>query len=143
MAAGFAGPVMRFSHTSICLWGPILGSEVQLQLWGQSTLSIGRSSGAKRRQEKKALRPYFPSNAKAADSWHNFGLAFDVVPLVNGKAVFDSPFWNRIGELGKQVGLTWGGDFQSFKDKPHFEFHPNLTLAQANQRRENNQNLLA
>ena len=83
------------------------------------------------------------TNAEPGKSWHNFGLAFDVVPLVNGKAVFDSPFWNRIGELGKQVGLTWGGDFHSFKDKPHFEFHPNLTLAQANQRRESNQNLLA
>ena len=83
------------------------------------------------------------TNAQAGNSWHNFGLAFDVVPLVNGKAIFDSPFWNRIGELGKQVGLFWGGDFKSFKDKPHFEFHPNLTLADANQWRENNQNLLA
>ncbi len=83
------------------------------------------------------------TNAEPGKSWHNFGLAFDVVPLVNGKAIWDSPFWNRIGELGKQVGLVWGGDFQSFKDKPHFEFHPNLTLAQANQRRESNQNLLA
>lgn len=75
--------------------------------------------------------------------WHNFGLAFDVVPFVNGKAVWDSPFWNRIGDLGKRVGLFWGGDFQSFKDNPHFEFHPDLTLAKANQRRESNQNLLA
>ena len=83
------------------------------------------------------------TNAKAGESWHNFGLAFDVVPLVNGKAVWDSPFWNRIGELGKQAGLVWGGDFQSFKDKPHFEFHPDLTLAEANRRRENSQNLLA
>ena len=82
------------------------------------------------------------TNAKAGESWHNFGLAFDVVPLVNGKAVWDSPFWNRIGELGKQAGLVWGGDFQSFKDKPHFEFHPDLTLAEANQRRESSQNLL-
>jgi len=70
-------------------------------------------------------------------------LAFDVVPLVDGKAVWDSPFWNRIGELGKQAGLVWGGDFQSFKVKPHFEFQPNLTLSEANQRRENNQNMLA
>jgi len=83
------------------------------------------------------------TNATAGESWHNFGLAFDVVPLVNGKAVWDSPFWNRIGALGKQVGLVWGGTFQSFKDKPHFEFHPNLTLADANQRRASNQNLLA
>jgi peptidoglycan L-alanyl-D-glutamate endopeptidase CwlK len=83
------------------------------------------------------------TNAKAGESWHNFGLAFDVVPLVNGKVVWDNPFWNRIGELGKQAGLVWGGDFKSFKDKPHFEFHPDLTLAEANQRRKNNQNLLA
>ena len=43
------------------------------------------------------------TNAKAGESWHNFGLAFDVVPLVNGKAIWDSPFWNRIGDLGKQA----------------------------------------
>ena len=83
------------------------------------------------------------TNATAGESWHNFGLAFDVVPLVNGKAVWDSPFWNRIRVLGKQVGLIWNGTFQSFKNKPHFEFHPNLTLADANQRRASNQNLLA
>lgn len=77
------------------------------------------------------------------ESWHNFGFAFDVVPLVNGKAIWDSPFWNRIGELGKRIGLVWGGDFQSFKDKPHFEFHPNGTLGEANQRQENDQNILA
>jgi len=83
------------------------------------------------------------TNAKGGESWHNFGLAFDVVPLVNGKAIWDSPFWSQIGELGKQIDLTWGGDFKSFKDKPHFEFHPNVTLAQANQRQANNQSLLA
>lgn len=83
------------------------------------------------------------TNAKPGQSWHNFGLAFDVVPLVNGKPIWDSPFWERIGALGKQVGLTWGGDFKSFKDTPHFEFHPNLTLAEANRRRESNEDLLA
>ena len=52
------------------------------------------------------------TNAKAGESWHNFSLAFDVVPLVNGKAVWNSPFWNRIGELGKQTGLVWGWRIQ-------------------------------
>jgi peptidoglycan L-alanyl-D-glutamate endopeptidase CwlK len=83
------------------------------------------------------------TNAKPGESWHNFGLAFDVVPLINGKAVWDSPFWERIGALGKQVDLVWGGDFRSFKDRPHFEFHPHLTLAEARHRREQNQDLLA
>jgi len=82
------------------------------------------------------------TNAEPGESWHNFGLAFDVVPLVNGKPIWDSPMWDRIGELGKRAGLIWGGDFRSFKDKPHFEFHPNLTLAEANQRRESGQRLL-
>lgn len=72
------------------------------------------------------------TNAKPGQSWHNFGLAFDVVPLVNGKAVWDRPFWKRIGDLGKQIGLIWGGDFKTFKDRPHFEYHPGLTLADAN-----------
>lgn len=83
------------------------------------------------------------TNAKPGESWHNFGLAFDVVPLINGKAVWNSPFWDHIGALGKQVDLAWGGDFKSFKDRPHFEFHPHVTLAEANRRRANNQDVLA
>jgi len=43
----------------------------------------------------------------------------------------------RLASLRGRGGLVWGGEFQSLKDKPHFEFHPNLTLAQAKQRREN------
>ena len=58
------------------------------------------------------------------------------------KADGDS-LWNCIGDLGKQAGLLWGGDFKTFKDKPHFEFHADLTLAEANQRRGSTQNLLA
>jgi peptidoglycan L-alanyl-D-glutamate endopeptidase CwlK len=83
------------------------------------------------------------TNARPGRSWHNFGLAFDVVPLINGKAIWNSPFWNKIGRLGEDVGLVWGGNFTSFKDRPHFEFHPHLTLAEANRRKEDNQNLLA
>jgi len=83
------------------------------------------------------------TNAKPGASWHNFGLAFDVVPLIAGKAVWNSPRWAEIGAMGKEVGLGWGGDFKSFKDLPHFEFHPDLTIALANQRRSNGEPLLA
>ncbi|MDI6781427.1 MAG: M15 family metallopeptidase [bacterium] len=71
------------------------------------------------------------TNAKPGQSWHNFGLAFDVVPVVNGKAVWDSYYWEEIGAVGKAQGMMWGGDFKSFKDYPHFEYHPGLTLAMA------------
>lgn len=76
------------------------------------------------------------TNAPPGSSWHNFGLAFDVAVLSpEGKATWpnDSTLWERIGQLGKASGLTWGGDFVSIKDRPHFEYHPGVTLADARQ----------
>lgn len=71
--------------------------------------------------------------ARPGTSWHNFGLAFDVAPLdQNGKPHWpnDWRLWMRLGELGESIGLTWGGRWKK-PDLPHFEYHPNITLAQA------------
>ena len=54
------------------------------------------------------------TNAKAGQSFHNYRLAFDVVPIVNGK-----PQWNdmrtfqKIGAIGKSIGLDWAGDWKT------------------------------
>lgn len=62
---------------------------------------------------------------------HGFGLAYDVVPVVNGQAVWDNDkLWAITGEEGKKLGLTWGGDWKSIVDKPHFEYTGGLTAAQ-------------
>jgi peptidoglycan L-alanyl-D-glutamate endopeptidase CwlK len=61
---------------------------------------------------------------------HGFGLAYDVVPVVKGNAVWnDNRLWNIIGEEGKKLGLTWGGDWKSIVDKPHFEYTGGLKAA--------------
>jgi peptidoglycan L-alanyl-D-glutamate endopeptidase CwlK len=61
---------------------------------------------------------------------HGFGLAYDVVPIVAGKAVWDDDrLWKIIGEEGKKLGLTWGGDWKSLVDKPHFEYTGGLKAA--------------
>lgn len=62
------------------------------------------------------------TNARAGSSYHNFGLAFDVVEIVNGSAIWDNPNWKEIGNLGKKYGFEWGGDWTGFVDKPHFQF---------------------
>lgn len=62
------------------------------------------------------------TNAKGGQSFHNFGLAIDVVEIKNGKALWNNPNWNKIGRIGKSVGFEWGGDWTSFKDKPHFQY---------------------
>ncbi len=74
------------------------------------------------------------TNAKPGTSWHNYGLAFDVAKFDNGKPEWpnDTGYWNRIGAIGQQVGLRWGGNsFGDFKDYPHFEYHPDLTINDA------------
>ena len=74
------------------------------------------------------------TNAKAGQSWHNWRLAFDVVPLRNGKPVWsttgdDGELWQRIGQIGKSCGLEWAGDWKTFKELPHFQYTGGLTLA--------------
>lgn len=67
------------------------------------------------------------TNAKGGDSYHNYGLAFDVVPIVNGVAQWGSKDWDKIGKLGESIGLRWGGRFKSIVDKPHFEIGPSIS----------------
>ncbi len=78
------------------------------------------------------------TGAKPGFSWHNYGLAFDVAPVDDRGEPYwpeDDAFWNPLGQLGRSLGLKWGGDFG---DRPHFEYHPgfNINAARAGQRPE-------
>ena len=74
------------------------------------------------------------TRAKAGQSWHNWRCALDVVPLVNGKAIWDDQaLWKQVGEIGKSCGLEWAGDWVTFKEYPHFQYTGGLTLAQLQQ----------
>ena len=50
------------------------------------------------------------------------GLAFDVCKNVKGQEYSDNAFWTAIGAIGKEMGFTWGGDWKSIVDKPHFQW---------------------
>ena len=74
------------------------------------------------------------TNARAGHSNHNFGTAWDI-GLFKGKAYLAaSPIYREIGIASRSLGLTWGGDFRSFPDTPHYEVPTGLTLAQMRQR---------
>lgn len=63
------------------------------------------------------------TNAGANLSYHNYGLAFDVVPeeyLPLKDWNPEGPLWDKLGEIGKALGLEWGGDWKK-KDRPHFQ----------------------
>lgn len=71
------------------------------------------------------------TNAKGGYSYHNFGLAFDFA-LMNpdGSICWEvNDKWKRVAQIGKSLGLEWGGDWDSFKDYPHFQYTFGLSLA--------------
>ena len=58
-------------------------------------------------------------------SYHNYGWAVDVCEYKGGKPDWHSQRWDEIGEIGKEHGLIWGGDWKRLVDKPHLQlsFH--------------------
>ena len=66
------------------------------------------------------------THAKGLQSYHNYGLACDLVSVKDGFNAPDS-FWQTFGAEAKKLGLIWGGDFTNLKDLDHVEWHPNFT----------------
>lgn len=60
------------------------------------------------------------TRVKGGYSYHNYGLAVDVVPVRNGMPDWESPHWELIGRIGEWAGLEWGGRWE-FVDKAHFQ----------------------
>jgi peptidoglycan L-alanyl-D-glutamate endopeptidase CwlK len=79
------------------------------------------------------------TNAKAWQSIHQYGLAFDIVMLYDndGDGKFEEASWSMTRDFDKDTIADWkevtnlfksrgwsnGGDWQSFKDYPHFEMN--------------------
>ncbi len=60
------------------------------------------------------------TNSKGGQSFHNYGLAIDICVIENDKP--DYGYDNsKIAEIGKEYTINWGGWFQHFADRPHFE----------------------
>jgi peptidoglycan L-alanyl-D-glutamate endopeptidase CwlK len=74
------------------------------------------------------------TNAPPGQSFHNWRVAFDVVPLRHGKPIWDMAgengvLWQQVGALGEAVGLEWAGRWKRFRELAHFQFTGGLTLA--------------
>ena len=68
-------------------------------------------------------------------SYHNYGLAIDVVEIKNKKANWATK-WKDIAEVGKDKGFEWGGDWKDVSDKPHFQKTFGYTTKQLKKRLE-------
>ena len=70
------------------------------------------------------------TNARGGDSFHNWRVAFDFVPVVDGKARWDDgALFTQCGEIAESLGLEWAGRWVKFKEMAHCQFTYGLTLA--------------
>lgn len=95
------------------------------------------SQGRTRLFDSNGRRLGIVTKAKGGQSIHNYGLAIDIVLLVDrdGNGTFESASWEsnvdfdkdktsdwmEVVNIFKRNGWSWGGDWKSFKDLPHFE----------------------
>ncbi len=69
------------------------------------------------------------TNAKPGQSWHNWRVAFDFVPVVNGKAQWnDLKTFEKCGIIAESLGLEWAGRWKSFKEMAHIQYTGGLTM---------------
>lgn len=73
------------------------------------------------------------TGAGPGESFHQYSLAYDCVPVLNGKPVWSSSgeggkLWAKVGQLGKKTGLEWAGDWTSFREFPHFQWTGGRTV---------------
>lgn len=71
------------------------------------------------------------TNAKGGQSIHNYGLAVDICLIIDGKAASwdTAKDWDNDGvadwyecvKIFARHGWSWGGNWKTFKDLPHFE----------------------
>lgn len=63
-------------------------------------------------------------------SMHQWGVAFDfyIIMDVDGDGKTSDDAYNdktglfeKVGKIGQEIGLEWGGSWKSFKDLPHFQ----------------------
>jgi peptidoglycan LD-endopeptidase CwlK len=61
------------------------------------------------------------TRSRGGQSWHNFGLAWDIGLFRNGAYVTDDAVYRQVSGIAKIAGIEWGGDWHSFKDFPHYQ----------------------
>lgn len=94
-------------------------------------------SGTRTYAEQDALfRQGGVTKARGGYSNHNFGLAFDLGIFIDGKYIDEEAdrggfprakmdaLYRKLGGIGKDIGLAWGGDWKGFVDMPHFQLEP-------------------
>lgn len=115
-----------------------------IQLASAAGIDIIITDGFRSRDEQDRLHAQgrsSPGNivtqVQGGGSYHNYGLAIDFALRDGDGVVWDierdangngESDWFEVAAIGKELGFSWGGDWQRFKDYPHFEMTFGLSI---------------
>lgn len=78
------------------------------------------------------------TNVKGGNSYHNYGLAIDFALKVSEtEVIWDLTYdgnnngnsdWLEVVDIAKELGFTWGGDWENFRDYPHLQYDFGLSI---------------
>lgn len=118
-------------HPSVRTEMETIVNECNQVLTGRSKVRI--SQGLRTFAEQDELFKKVPrvTKAKGGQSVHNYGFAVDIVLIIDGKeASWDThkdwdndgiADWDECVRVFAKHGWSWGGNWSSFKDMPHFD----------------------
>jgi hypothetical protein len=82
-----------------------------------------------KQNEYKQLGKIYTRSA-GGRSKHQYGLAVDVVPVIDSVASWhNEAVWKKVGLVGEKLGLRWGGRWRHPYDPGHFEWSGGVTAA--------------
>ena len=102
-----------------------IGRELLRRLAAEG-LTFKVTSGSRTKEEQAALYAQGRTKPGQVVTWtlksrHIGGRAIDLTLFSGKNPVWDSKHYDRAGQIGKELGLVWGGDWKRTKDRPHFE----------------------
>jgi peptidoglycan L-alanyl-D-glutamate endopeptidase CwlK len=93
----------------------------------ESPLDFSITEGLRTKERQKEL--FDAGKSQTMNSRHITGKAVDIAVLFEGKVTWEFRHYQTVADhikkVAKELGieLVWGGDWQSFKDGPHFELN--------------------
>lgn len=87
-------------------------------------LKVDLYEGYRSTERQNYLYEKGKSKLRGNRGWHTQGLAADIVfKDTKDNWTWNVPpsSWRKLGQIGTNLGLEWGGDWTKFRDRPHFQ----------------------
>lgn len=127
---------IKLLHPDLRQDGIEIYQEINGALTGKAICRFAHTLRTFEEQDALFLRRPKVTNAKGGQSYHNYGMAIDIVLLKDkdGNGTFETASWEtnidfdgdgksdwiEVVNIFKRYGWEWGGDWK-FSDKPHFQ----------------------